>query len=101
MKQNERAFTFATISLHFGMFMKVGNQTQRWSEIEFVCAYIVCFLIFVQFLIRYLAIIHLYDTETSLGSWLASFLVLITSLVLIESTLHLPFWFLVFGLLLL
>lgn len=101
MKRNERAFTFTTISAHIVMFIRVGSEPQRWTHIEFVFAYIVCFLIFVQFLIRYLAIIHLYNTETSIASWLVSFFVLFTSLVLIESTLHFPFWFLVFGLLLL
>ena len=101
MNQFERAFIFMIIALHIGMFIKVGYESQKWMQVEFIFAYFVCILVFIQFLIRYLAITHLYKTETSISSWTVSLLIVITSLVLIQSTLNFPLWFLFYGVLLL
>ncbi|HEX8736319.1 MAG TPA: hypothetical protein VF721_13405, partial [Pyrinomonadaceae bacterium] len=100
MNHHERTFIFATVFAHIGLLLKVGFESQKWTQIEFIFAYSACVLIFIQFLIRYLAITHLYGTEVSIRSWVVSILIVITSLILINSSLYFPFWFLIFGILL-
>lgn len=101
MNQHERTFVFMTVGLHIGLFIKVGYESQKWTQIEFIFAYFVCVLLCIQFLIRYLTLTHVYKTENSIASWVVSLSIVITGLVLIQSTLYLPFWFLVYGILLL
>lgn len=99
MNQYERAFIFMAIALHIGLFIKVGCESQKWTQIEFILAYFVCILIFIQFLIRYFSLTYVYKTENSISSWALSLSIVITNLVLIQSTLYPPFWFLVYGIL--
>ena len=90
-----------TIGLNVTMFIKIGYESTRWAQVDFVFAYSTCVLTFIQFLIRYFAITHLYKTEASILGWAISFLIFITSLISIQATLHIPTWFLSYGILLL
>jgi hypothetical protein len=101
MNQYERTFIFMAVALHIGLFIKVGCESQKWAQIEFIFTYFVCILLFIQFLMRYFALTHVYKTENSISSWLVSLCIVITGLVLVQSTLYPSSWFLVYGILLL
>src|SRR5206468_3694778 len=101
MSRLEQAFIFMTVALHLAFLTKVGTDSHEWNRAEFVFAFSACVLIFIQFLIRYFAITHRYKTESTIEAWGVSLLIVATSLTLIQSTSHFPFWFLVYGVLLL
>jgi hypothetical protein len=90
-----------TVTSYIGAFMWVGFTVKDWRRIEFIFACAVCVLIFIQFLIRYLAITHVYKTENTIGAWIVSFMIFVVSSVLVITSLSIPWWFLVFGILLL
>ena len=81
--------------------MWVGFTVKDWKRVEFLFACAVCVLIFLQFLIRYLAITHVYKTENTIGAWVVSFVIFVVSSALVIASLSIPWWFLVLGILLL
>jgi hypothetical protein len=101
MNQRELAFIIMVVGAYILMLIKVGFESQKWSQIEFIFAYFGCILIFIQFLIRYLAITHIYKTEASIAGWVVSFLIFVASIVFVQASLNFPLWFLAFGILLL
>src|SRR5438067_945155 len=101
MNRFEQAFIFMAVALHLGLLTRVGADSNHWNRPEFVFAFSACVLIFIQFLIRYLAITHRYKTEKSIKSWFVSLFIVAASLTLIQSSVHFPFWFLVYGVFLL
>jgi len=97
MNQYERSFIFMAIALHIGIFLNVGYTSRKWGEITFIFAYAACLLTFAQFFIRYIAVTHLYKTETSISAWVISFLIITVSSISIYLTENLPYWFLSFS----
>lgn len=101
MNSRELAFIIMTVGSYVITLISIGFGSDRWSEVEFVFVFFSCVLVFIQFLIRYLAITHIYKTENSIGAWVVSLLIFATSLIMVAASLRIPIWFLVFGLLLL
>ena len=98
----QKTFIATGAGLAFGTIVTVGMLASKssWSEFTFVTAYVVCVILSIQFVLRYIAIATLHQTEIPPSAWALSLVILIVSLVLV-AVVHSPrWWFLALGMLL-
>ena len=100
MRSIEQNFVLMTLGADLVALLGIGFAHQSWT-LEFAFAFVVCFLIIVQFFLRYLAITNRYKTESSIASWTLSILIFPASLALIGSIIYTSLWFFMLGVLLL
>ena len=101
MNTFEIAFLFLALASALAMFIKVGFDSNTWSEFYFVFAYVTCATFFIQFIIRYIGVTYVANTETTVQAWATSFAILVVGLITVQLTTSIEQWFLSFGILLL
>ncbi|MBI4962489.1 MAG: hypothetical protein HY913_04370 [Desulfomonile tiedjei] len=93
-------FLGMAITTNIASLVYVYSNAREWEELHVKFAFVACMLIFLQFIVRYIAITNRFKTETTRWALITSGLIVAMSLISILNVPNGASWFLYFGLLL-